>query len=154
MKIEIIAVGKMDSAFYRGMQDDYLQRLQRYLEVKIVEVKEPGGRYCNSAEVIKRYTSEVEKILNGRRFILTDINAEQYSSRRFSANLERILETPPNEALLVIGGSFGFLKQFKTKAAQTVSFSKMTFPHQLFRVMLLEQLYRSMTLIRGEKYHK
>lgn len=154
MKIELLAVGKLDSAPFRSLENEYRKRLERYLPIDIHEVKEPGGGFKNPAEVIKRYTKDLEKIIAGRKYYLFDIGGKICSSEAWALKLEQMLETPPGEPVFVIGGSDGFSEQFIRGASARFSFSPMTFPHQLFRIIVLEQFYRAMTILRGEKYHK
>ena len=154
MKIEIIAVGKLDRQSFRDLEKDFAGRIKRYAGISIHEVPEPGGKFNNPDEIVKRYSAQLEKLIAKRKFFLCDQRGKEHTSSSFASWLNQQLSTPPNELVLVVGGSHGFSRALFDAASGKISFSALTFPHQLFRIMLLEQLYRGCTIINGEKYHK
>ena len=154
MKIHILAVGKLDAKAYTELEQDYLKRIQRSCPVSIQEVPEPGGKFNNADEVVKRYSTLLEKAIKGRPFVLCDQRGRAYDSIEFAGWLKAKMEQPPAELVIVIGGSHGVSEALADAARECIAFSRLTFPHQLFRILLLEQLYRGFSIIEGSKYHK
>ena len=150
--IKIIAVGSLKEKYLVEAIEEYLKRLKKYTEVEIIELKDE-----NNYEISKNIEKEAEKIekyLNKKEYIITlEIDGKQLTSEEFANKIDKIkLETP--NITFIIGGSYGLSKQITDQANYHLSFSKMTFPHQLFRVILLEQIYRAYKIINNENYHK
>ena len=152
MRINIIAVGKIKEKYFVDACNEYLKRLTRFDTVSVMEVPEaPQGKSIEEQNKI-----EGESILNKARgyIIAMDIDGKKTSSD----NLAKIFDTKKSEGVseisFVIGGSNGLSPEVKYKADMRLSFSDMTFPHQLFRVMLLEQIYRAETILNHIPYHK
>ncbi len=156
MKIKIIAVGKLKDDFNTLGVKEYSKRLTRFAEVEIKEVAEENFvRTPNpkEIEIIKEKEGErIEKELVGK-VVALDIEGKQLSSEELSAKIEAFyLE---NSAIsFVIGGSYGLSDKIKKRADLRLSFSRMTFPHGLFRTMLVEQIYRAFTIKEKMPYHK
>ena len=148
--IKIICVGKIKEKYLSMAIDEYLKRLSKYSKIDIVEI--PDEPVKEKALVI-----EGEKILNkinDKDYVITlDILGKSVSSLEFSSFLENQFVHNSN-IVFVIGGSYGLADFVKKRSNYSLSFSKMTFPHQLFRVMLLEQIYRSFKIANNESYHK
>ncbi len=159
MKITILTVGKIKEKFYREAIEEYTKRLSRYSRVEIVEVadeKTPDRASEAEEKLIKE--KEGERLL---RYVKdTDyvcalaIEGQQLDSVELSGKLEALGVGGVSSIVFVIGGSLGLSEQVLRRADYKLSFSKMTFPHQLMRVILLEQIYRSFRIMHGEPYHK
>lgn len=143
--IKIICVGKVKEKFYRDAIDEYMKRLQKYHRVIIDEVNDSD---------INREKELILKHINSRDYIITlEIEGQQLDSVSFSKFIDKTLMINSN-IIFIIGGSCGLHNDIKKKADYRLSFSKLTFPHQLFRIILLEQIYRSFRIINNESYHK
>lgn len=150
--IKIICVGKIKEKFYRDAICEYEKRLSKYTTVSIIEVPDEG--MLDEKTTIKKETEKIEKLITRKDYIIVlDINGKQISSIEFADKLDSIYNNYSN-ITFVIGGSYGLSEEFKSQANYRLSFSKMTFPHQLFRVILLEQIYRCYKINNNESYHK
>ena len=150
--IRIIAVGSIKEKYLKDAIDEYTKRISKYTNIEIIEVKDEG-----LVEPTKSLQLEEEKILkhiNDKDYIITlEIEGKCLSSTELASKLDKItLEA--STITFIIGGSYGLSQNIKDKAKLHLSFSKMTFPHQLFRVLLLEQIYRSFKINNNESYHK
>ena len=150
--IKIIAVGSIKEKYLKDAIDEYTKRISKYTNIEIIEVKDEG-----LVEPTKSLQLEEEKILkhiNDKDYIITlEIEGKCLSSTELASKLDKItLEA--STITFIIGGSYGLSQNIKDKAKLHLSFSKMTFPHQLFRVLLLEQIYRSFKINNNESYHK
>ena len=159
MKITIIAVGKIKERFYTDAVAEYEKRLSRYCKLEIIQVedeKTPDKAGTSLDEAVKR--KEADRILKHIRedayVVVLEIQGKMYDSVGFAEEIEKIATKGVSHIQFVIGGSLGLYEEICNKADLSVSFSKMTFPHQLMRVILLEQIYRAYRIINGEPYHK
>ncbi|GFI16405.1 MAG: 23S rRNA (pseudouridine(1915)-N(3))-methyltransferase RlmH [Lachnospiraceae bacterium] len=159
MKITIICVGKIKEDFYRKAVSEYEKRLSRYCRLEIIEVldeKTPDHAGPALEEQIKQ--KEAERILKHIRedaYVITlEIQGAKPDSVSFANQLNQMAVKGTSHIQFVIGGSLGLHQSVSRISGQAVSFSNMTFPHQLMRVILLEQIYRSYRIIKGEPYHK
>lgn len=150
--IKIITVGTIKEKYLKEAIEEYKKRLSKYTALELIEVKDEGF-----VEEKKAMTLEAEKILkyiSPRDYIITmEIEGNMYTSEEFSKKLDKI-QTENSNIVFIIGGSYGLSDEVKSKAKLHLSFSKMTFPHQLFRIFLLEQIYRAYKIINNESYHK
>ena len=150
--IKIITVGSIKEQYLKDAIDEYKKRLLKYTSIEIIEVKDEG-----LVEPKKAIALEEEKILkhiNDKDYIITlEIEGRQLSSLEFAEKLDRI-QLESSNITFIIGGSYGLSQNIKDKSRLHLSFSKMTFPHQLFRVLLLEQIYRAFKINNNESYHK
>lgn len=152
MKINIVAVGKIKDDFLKAAVEEYKKRISRFAEITVTELPEaPPSK--TEAEQIAFESGEIFPKLKGV-IIATDIDGKQLSSKEFSSLIESKCVSGESEFTFVIGGSYGLDDKIKNSAALRLSFSKMTFPHQLFRVMLCEQIYRALTIKNNLPYHK
>ncbi len=143
--IKIICVGKIKEQFYRDAIFEYMKRLSKYHKVVIEEVMDSD--IVHEKDLIIRH-------LNSRDYIVTlEIEGNLISSLEFSSFIDKTLINNSN-ITFIIGGSNGLHEDIKNISNYRLSFSKMTFPHQLFRVILLEQIYRSFKIFNNESYHK
>ena len=159
MKITIIAVGKLKEKFYIDAVAEYEKRLGRYCKLEIVQVedeKTPDKMGTALDETVKRKEAErILKYLKEDAYVVTlEIQGNSYDSEGFAGQVEKLATQGVSHIQFVIGGSLGLHEEICKKADLAVSFSKMTFPHQLMRVILLEQIYRAYRIINGEPYHK
>lgn len=166
MKIDILCVGKVKESFYRDAIDEYKKRLSRYADLSIVEVQdEKTPDRASDAEELEIKRKEGERLLkylqtstgnvSGKAYIVTlEINGKELGSVQLADKIEQLGISGVSRIQFVIGGSLGLSDEIISKADMHLSFSKMTFPHQLMRVILLEQIYRSYRIISGEPYHK
>ena len=159
MKITIICVGKVKEKFYRMAIDEYVKRLGRYCKLEIIEVadeKTPDNASEHEETLIK--DKEGERILKNIRreatVIALAIEGKMLSSEQLAGKISRLGIGGESHIQFIIGGSLGLSDKVLKEADMLLSFSKMTFRHQLMRVILLEQIYRSYRIIQGEPYHK
>lgn len=159
MRITVVAVGKIKEKFYSDAVAEYGKRLGRYCKLEIVQVedeKTPDKAGAAVEDAIRQ--KEGERILKYLRkdayTVILDIRGRMYDSVEFAECIDRLATEGKSHIQFVIGGSLGLHEEVSKKADLTVSFSKMTFPHQLMRVILLEQIYRAYRIINGEPYHK
>ena len=150
--IKIICVGKIKEKFYRDAIEEYLKRLSKYEKVEIIECKDYAD--IPTSEILVKEKNEIEKHINSKDYIITmEIEGKNISSVEFAEKLDSIYMTNSNIDF-IIGGSYGLHDDIKNMSNYKLSFSKMTFPHQLFRVILLEQIYRCFKINNNESYHK
>lgn len=150
--IKIICVGKIKEKFMQEAIKEYEKRITKYTKIKIIEVED----FNNSNEqVIKDKEKEkILKYIDSKDYVITlEIEGKQLTSTELSEKIESVLNIKPN-ITFIIGGSYGLDDEIKNISNFKLSFSKLTFPHQLFRVILLEQIYRSYKIINNESYHK
>lgn len=156
VKIKIVAVGKVKEKYFLDGINEYAKRLKRFCQFSIVEVAEENYDKAQGKmlDVIKE--KEAERILpnlNGFVFAMA-IEGEKFSSENFAKKIKNLTDDGVGEITFVIGGSYGLSDKVKKKANKLISFSDMTFPHTLFRLMLCEQIYRAYTINEGTAYHK
>lgn len=159
MSMSIIAVGRMKEKPYRAMADEYLKRLSRYgkfEEIELPDLPEPQNSSPAIEEQIKQKEGEsiLAKIKPGDYVIALTIPGKKWDSPGLSRHLDDLLTRGASNIVFIIGGSLGLSDKVIARADEQLSMSAMTFPHQLARVMLLEQLYRAMKIRCGERYHK
>jgi 23S rRNA (pseudouridine1915-N3)-methyltransferase len=156
VKIKIISVGKTREKYWRLAEEEYTKRIQRYVELQHVSVKEAPGDMIKNVDSVKK--SEANAILarldDSDLVIALDKGGKQYSSERFAEFLQDFMLHGTKKITFVIGGPVGLSEDFLKQSHQTLSLSTMTFPHEMTIVILLEQIYRAFTILRGEKYHK
>ena len=152
--LTVAAVGRLREAHWQAAQDEYARRLRRYTDFQLVEVRDVVGRALPDGVAAAR---EGEQLLaaapRGARLVLMTADGRQPSSPELAAWLQTQLEQVGALAFL-IGGPVGFDPATAAAAYERLSLSRLTFPHELARVVLLEQLYRAFTIIHGEPYHK
>ena len=150
--IKLICVGKIKEKYLNEAIDEYKKRLSKYTKLDIVEL--PDISYNEIDKVIKEEGKLILKhIKETDNVIVLDINGQELSSVELTNKL-CTLESHNSNMTFIIGGSYGLSEEVKTRANYKLSFSKLTFPHQLFRVMLLEQIYRTYKIRNNENYHK
>ena len=159
MKITIICVGKIKEKFYRDALSEYTKRLTRYTSLSICEVDdEPTPDKCSDAQaklIKEKEASRIQKNMNDNDYVIVlAIEGKMLDSVALSKQMDSLLLSGTSNITFVIGGSLGLSQSILDRADFQLSFSKMTFPHQLMRVILLEQIYRSFRISKNEPYHK
>lgn len=159
MKITIVAVGKLKEKYLKQGIEEYLKRLSAYAKVDIVEVAdEKAPENMSEAEMTDVKQKEGERILskvgNDTYVITLEIDGKMLSSEQLAAKMDELATYGKSKVAFVIGGSLGISGAVQNRSDLALSFSKMTFPHQMMRLVLLEQVYRGFRIMRGEPYHK
>lgn len=159
MNVKIFCVGKIKEKFYRDAIDEYVKRLSKYCSVSVAEVPdEKTSENASDTEIDIVKDKEGERLLkhiNDRDFVIAlAILGKQMDSVAFSKYIEDLGIQGKSSLVFVIGGSLGLSDNVLKRADYQISFSKMTFPHQLMRVILSEQIYRAMRIMKNEPYHK
>lgn len=159
MKITCITVGKVKEKFYRQAIDEFCKRLKKYCKLEIIEVadeKTPDKAGAKLEEQLKKIEGErILKNIKDQDFVMAlAIEGTMLSSEKLSRKIEELGIGGVSQLVFVIGGSLGLCPEVIKRADYQLSFSTMTFPHQLMRVILLEQVYRSFRIMHGEPYHK
>lgn len=159
MKITILTVGKIKEKYMRDAIAEYTKRLSKYCKLEIIEVadeKTPDNASDTMEENIRMKEGErlLKYVKNDAYVITLEIDGKQLSSEELAEKIEKLGIQGISHILFIIGGSIGLGKEVLARSDYALSFSKMTFPHQLMRVILLEQVYRSYRIINGEPYHK
>ena len=150
--ITIICVGKIKESFYREAVNEYSKRLSKYTKLNIIELDDYKGDNKNIS--LSKEKDEILKVVNPKSYIVTlEIEGNQIDSIELSKKINDILIENSN-ITFIIGGSYGIHNDIKALSNFKLSFSKLTFPHQLFRIILLEQIYRSFKILSNETYHK
>ncbi len=159
MKIDIITVGKIKEKYYRDAVDEYVKRLSKYVKLNIYEVKDEktseGASERENEIVLEAEAGRLMKYIDDDAVLIPlCIEGNQYTSEEFSEYISMCENKGRSHLQFVIGGSLGMDKSIKDRGDIRLSFSKMTYPHQLMRVVLLEQIYRAYRIKNNEPYHK
>lgn len=159
MKITIVTVGKIKEKYLKDAIAEYSKRLSKYCKLEIIEVadeKTPDNASTVVEEQIRAKEAErILKYVKEDAYVITlEIHGKQLTSEELADKIERLGVQGTSHIMLIIGGSIGLGEEVLKRSDFALSFSKMTFPHQLMRVILLEQIYRSYRIISGEPYHK
>lgn len=155
MKITLITVGKTSFDFVKEGMAMYEKRIGRYLSYTRVEIPAVSGTSSLSPEEVKEKegAAVLKRIKEGDRVVLLDERGLRYNSKEWAARLGKLMDTGCKSLVFIIGGAYGFSPGVREAAAETLSLSDMTFSHQIIRLFFTEQLYRAMTILRGEPYH-
>ncbi len=158
MKFEIISVGSLKESYLIEAVEEYKKRLKKYATLKITEIKEtklPKHERKNDIEqALLEEAQMIQTKIKDAYVIALTIEGRQYSSEKFTKKLNDIFTYHNHHIVFIIGSSHGLHDSIKKQAHQQISFSEATFPHQLMRVILLEQLFRAMKIKHNEPYHK
>jgi len=150
--IKIICVGKLKENYLKDAVEEYSKRLSKYTKVNIIEVNDISNMDVNT--ILKKEQEEIFKFIDSKDYVITlEIEGKQISSTEFAKKMDNIFLSNSN-ITFIIGGSYGLSDEIKGRSNYKLSFSNLTFPHQLFRVMLLEQIYRAFKINNNEEYHK
>lgn len=159
MNIKIICVGKLKEKYLKMAQDEYLKRLGSYAKVEVIEIKDEDIKENFSESEVelakeKEGAGILSKIKDRDLVFTLEIEGKQRTSEEFASELEDMMVHGNSDVAFVIGGSCGISKEVMARSDRKISFSKMTFPHQIIRINLLEQIYRAFKIIKNEPYHK
>ncbi|MCR5311612.1 MAG: 23S rRNA (pseudouridine(1915)-N(3))-methyltransferase RlmH [Lachnospiraceae bacterium] len=159
MKIKILCVGKIKERFFTDAVSEYCKRMSKFSEVEIIEAAdEKTDEKASDAEreiVLSKEGERLLKNIGDRDFVfILDIKGKKLCSEEFALKIKETMVSGFNTLTFVIGGSLGLSDKVKARGNYSLSFSDMTFPHQLMRVILLEQIYRAFKINAGEPYHK
>lgn len=143
--ILLISVGR--NKMFGSQENEYLQRIKLFSKIEVAELKEYASE--NPEVAMKKEAETIFARLKGKEFFALDKGGQQFASEEFAA----IIKNTP-DATFVIGGAYGLAPEVPAKAKKTISFSRMTFTHEIARVLLLEQIYRGFAIMNGKKYHK
>ena len=155
MNVSIICVGKVKEKYIVEGINEFLKRMQSFAKMKILELKEDGNDSSRNISIEKE-SEEILKTMEklGGYNILLDIQGKNFSSEEMSEEIERLTVNGVSSINFIIGGSYGVSENVRKTVNMRLSFSKMTFPHQLMRLILCEQIYRWFSIIKNTKYHK
>lgn len=158
LKINVIAIGKVKEKYFSQGIEEYAKRLSRFCQFKIIELEEETFKKESEANVSVSLNRERDRILACPEFkghvIVMAIEGEKVSSEGFAKKIKTLIDQGKGVITFVIGSSFGVSEEIKKRADQMLSFSQMTFPHTMFRLMLTEQIYRAFCINQGSAYHK
>lgn len=159
IKIKIIALGRLKEKYLREASDEYIKRLGGFAKTEIIELEPVRlGENPSESEINRALLSEAEaikkKIGDASTVVAMCIEGKMYSSEDLHKELDKRINSGDGSFAFIVGSSYGLHPEIKALADIKLSFSPMTFPHQLFRIMLLEQVYRSFKITEGSKYHK
>lgn len=155
MKIQFVAVGKTTSKYIREGIDLYLGRLKHYLPVEVKIIADVKTTRALTEERQKELEGDaiLAGLMPGDYMVLLDERGDELTSRQFAAYMDRRMATVSRRMVFVVGGPYGFSQKVYDRADGKLSLSRMTFNHEMVRLFFVEQLYRSMTILRGEPYH-
>ncbi|NDO47451.1 23S rRNA (pseudouridine(1915)-N(3))-methyltransferase RlmH [Clostridium sp. MD294] len=159
MKITIICIGKLKERYWKEAVEEYSKRLTKYCKLNIIELPdEKAPETMSKAEQQQVCQKEGQRILKAIKgdgvVVALAIEGKMFSSEQLAAQIQKDTVEGINHIVFIIGGSLGLSQEVMKKADRALSFSAMTFPHQMMRVILLEQIYRAMRIIKKEPYHK
>ena len=155
MKITFLLTGKTDVEPIKVLMDEYSKRIGHYTNFEVITIPDVKNIKNLSIDQYRQKEAELQKkyLTKSDFIILLDENGKEYTSEKFAQFLEHKIQIGIKNLVFVVGGAFGFTEEIRKMAEQSFSLSRMTFPHQLVRLIFLEQLYRAFTIIRKEKYH-
>ncbi|MFT4168791.1 MAG: 23S rRNA (pseudouridine(1915)-N(3))-methyltransferase RlmH [Dysgonomonas sp.] len=155
MKISLLVIGKTDAGYFSQGIQEYENRLKHYLPFEMQVIPDIKNVKNLSEEQQKEKEGELilKNLLAGDYLVLLDERGKDFSSLQFASYIEKKTHTVSKRLIFVIGGPYGFSKAVYDKAAEKISLSKMTFSHQMIRLVFVEQLYRAMTILNNEPYH-
>ena len=153
--INIACVGNLKEKYWKDAIAEYQKRISAFAKINIFEVKE-SNYGTSEKQILLAKKEEAERLSKYKvgHTIALEIDGKSYSSETFAKNISDLMLQGSSTITFFIGGSFGLDKEFSSSLDEKLSFSKFTFPHQLMRVILLEQVYRAFTILNGKTYHK
>ena len=154
MRLTIIAVGRLKERFWREAAEEYLKRLGPYATVRVVEIDDRDSGRDQARALAEEGADILRAIPQGAHVIALEIGGKQRSSEQFAARLSQLALDGRSSVAFVVGGSVGLSADVLKRADERMSFGAMTLPHNMARVVLLEQIYRAFRINRGEPYHK
>ncbi len=155
MKFILLTVGKTNELSFKNAISDYQKRLKFYIPFEIEEIPELKNTKSISEEMQRQKEGELilKNLTEADEVVLLDDKGEQYTSMQFASYLEKKMSSGNKRLIFVVGGPYGFSQDVYRRANGKISLSRMTFSHQMVRLVFTEQLYRGMTILKGEPYH-
>jgi 23S rRNA (pseudouridine1915-N3)-methyltransferase len=155
MKVKFICIGKTGKSFLEEGENEYLKRLKHYIPVERIEIPDLKNQKKLTFEQIKEQEGKeiLSKLQAGDHLLLLDERGNTFSSVEFASFLQQKFNSGGKAIAIVVGGAYGFSDEVYSQAVGKISLSKMTFSHQMVRMIFFEQLYRAMTILKGEPYH-
>ncbi len=155
MKITLLLIGKTDDDYLKKGINKYLERLKHYIpvSVEVIPALKNTRKLTKGQQKQKEGEQVLSKVSSGDHLILLDENGKEFSSEQFAKHIEKKMITGTRCIVFVVGGPYGFSDEIYKRCNEKVSLSRMTFSHQMVRLVFTEQLYRAMTIIKGEPYH-
>ncbi len=154
IKINIYAIGNIKEKFFKDAINEYSKRLSKYIKLTIVELEEFKLQNGDETKIKEKEGEEILKRIKPNEYLIAlDLNKKEYDSLELASHLSSLFDKGTGEIGFIIGGSLGLGENIKKRVDESITFSKLTFPHQLIRIFLLEQLYRSFKIINHESYH-
>ena len=159
MKLTVITVGKLKEKYWVDAVKEYKKRISKYAKIELIEVadeKEPNNASEKDIEMIKDKEGEriLSKIKDSQHVVTLEIKGKEYTSESLAKQYQTWMNTGKSDVVFVIGGSNGIGREVKKRSNQEISFGSLTYPHQMMKVMILEQLFRVNKILRNESYHK
>jgi 23S rRNA (pseudouridine1915-N3)-methyltransferase len=155
MKVTLLLHGRTDERFIQEALDFYIQRLKHYMPVQVIELPSPKVPAGTRQDLVKEKEAALtmKHVIPGDHVVLLDERGKQFTSIDFSSWLQAKMNAGIKHLVMITGGPYGFDATIRKRANESISLSKMTFTHQMTRVILAEQLYRACTILRNESYH-
>jgi 23S rRNA (pseudouridine1915-N3)-methyltransferase len=154
LKISLITIGDNEDKYLANGFDLYAKRLQHYVSFDAITIPSQKNKSNSKEAAMQAEAKEIQKKLAPSDLvILLDEKGKEYASVEFAKQVQKYLNMPGKKMVFIIGGPYGFAPEIRERAQQTLSLSKMTFNHQMAKLFFLEQLYRAMTILKGEPYH-
>lgn len=155
MNIEILAIGKTKTKYVTEGLQDYLTRLKRYAPVTLSEIPDikNAGKISEQQQKDEEGKLFLSRITPADHVILLDERGKQYTSRKFAEKIQTVMASGKKRLLFLVGGPYGFSKEVYERGNEKLSLSEMTFNHEMVRMFFAEQIYRAMTILKGEPYH-
>ena len=159
MKITVITVGKLKEKYWQQAVEEYKKRISSYARLELVEIpdeKEPNNAGDKDIEIIKEKEARkiLAKIKDTQHVVTLEIRGKAYTSEKLAEEYQKWMNTGKSDIAFIIGGSNGIGDSVKQRSDQEISFGSLTYPHQMMKVMLLEQIFRVNKILRNESYHK
>ena len=153
MKIKCIAIGKTKNQEFISIIKSYISKIEHYINFEFVIINDIKSTKNKNVQKNKEGKSILDKIKKNEHVIVLDENGKEYNSLLFSNFIQHQMNSSKKEIIFIIGGAYGLSEKILERANHKISLSKMTFSHQMVRILFLEQLYRSFTIIRNQPYH-
>jgi 23S rRNA (pseudouridine1915-N3)-methyltransferase len=155
MRIVLLVTGRTDTGYWNDALNDYTERLKRYITFEIDVIRDLKKEKNRSEAQQKALEGRLilKSLQAGDECVLLDERGKELTSKQFALYLDAKIQSAPKRLVFVIGGAYGFSDEVFERASERISLSKMTFSHQMVRSVFVEQLYRAMTILRGEPYH-
>ena len=153
MKLTLMVIGKTDPDYLQEGIEEYSKRLGHYINFEFRVIPFNRNKRISDDLSAKEITKIISALGSGRELCLLDEKGKQFSSREFAIFLEKKMASSLKELIFIAGGPYGFPEEIYKSAGSIISLSKMTFSHQMVRLLFLEQLYRAFTILKGEPYH-